>query len=120
MAGGDHRLSSLEVPGRLTENDKADLAASFQAVAIETVVDKTIMAYKEFKPAAVVIAGGVACNLELRRILKECLPLEMVYAPASLCTDNGAMIACLACHQVMQSKPPVDPFKLSINPSLSM
>ena len=120
LAGGDHRLSSLEVAGRLGDQVKADLAASFQLAAIETVVAKTVMAYKEFKPASVVIAGGVACNLELRRLLRERLPLEMVYAPPSLCTDNGAMIACLACHQVMLDRPPVNPFNLSIDPSLSM
>ena len=120
LAGGDHRLSSLEVAERLPDPARADLAASFQIAAVETVVDKTVLAYEEYRPASVVIAGGVACNLELRRLLSERLPLEMVYAPPSLCTDNGAMIACLACHQVMRSRPPIDPYSLAIDPSLSM
>ena len=120
LAGGDHKMSSLLVADKLTNQLKADLAASFQIVAVETVVDKTMLAYKELKPASVVIAGGVACNEELRRLLKARLPLEIVYAPPSLCTDNGAMIACLACYQVMGNRPPIDPFKLEINPSLSM
>ncbi|MYB40334.1 tRNA (adenosine(37)-N6)-threonylcarbamoyltransferase complex transferase subunit TsaD [Candidatus Saccharibacteria bacterium] len=120
LAGGDHRLSSLEVADSLPDQARADLAASFQMAAVETVVDKTVIAYEEYRPASVVIAGGVACNLELRRLLNERLPLEMIYAPPSLCTDNGAMIACLACHQVMRSRPPVDPYSLTINPSLSM
>lgn len=120
LAGGDHRLSSLEVAGRLPDQAKADLAASFQLAAVETVVDKTTLAYKECRPKSVVIAGGAACNAELRRLLSERLPLEMVYAPPSLCTDNGAMIACLACHQAMRRLPPADPYELAIDPSLSM
>lgn len=120
LAGGDYRLSSLEIAGRLNDRTKADLAASFQRVAVETVIEKTVEAYRVFKPASVVIAGGVACNLELRRLLKEKLPLDITYAPPGLCTDNGAMIACLACHQAMLARPPADPFKLEINPSLSM
>ncbi len=120
LAGGDYRMSSLIIADKLTKQSKADLAASFQATAVATVVDKTVSAYEEFRPASVVIAGGVACNEELRRRLKKSLPLEVVYAPPSLCTDNGAMIACLACYQVMGNRPPIDPFKLEINPSLSM
>ena len=120
LVGADHRLSSLEIPNKLDEPTKANLAASFQQVAIETVVDKTIEAYVEFQPASVVIAGGVACNLELRSQLRDRLPIEIVYAPPSLCTDNGAMIACLACYQVMEGIQPINPFEININPSLSM
>ena len=120
LAGGDWRLPSLEIASLLKDNDKADLAASFQAAAVKAALDKTLLAFDKYQPAAVVIAGGVACNLELRRQLSHCLPLEISYAPASLCTDNGAMIACLACHQVMAQQAPIDPFKLTIEPSLSM
>ena len=38
------------------------------------------------------LAGGVAANKRLRARLKETLP-NVYYAPAELCTDNGAMIA---------------------------
>ena len=85
LAGGDYRLSSLAIADKLDEQTKADLAASFQSVAVDTVIDKTVLAYREFKPASVIIAGGVACNLELRRRLQARLPLEIVYAPPSLC-----------------------------------
>ena len=120
LVGADYRLASLEIAGRLNAKQIADLAASFQRVAVETVVDKTIAAYHEFSPASVVIAGGVAANQELRRHLAEVLPIEIDYAPPVLCTDNGAMIACLACHQVLAQQKPVDPYKLAINPSLKM
>ena len=120
LAGGDWRLSSLAVAPKLSRATKADLAASFQAAAVQTLVDKTILAYKEYAPASVVIAGGVACNEELRRLLKTSLPIGIDYAPPNLCTDNGAMMACLACYHVMEKQPPIDPFKITINPSLSM
>ena len=120
LAGGDHTLPSTEIAPLLNSKMKADLAASFQQRAVATMVDKTMLAYEEFQPASVVIAGGVACNLELRRQLKERLPIEIDYAPINLCTDNGAMIACLACHQAMIQKEPINPYKIEINPSLSM
>jgi N6-L-threonylcarbamoyladenine synthase len=93
--GADYRMPSYELPQRLSERQKKDIAASFQRVAIETVVDKTIQAYNEYKPASVVIAGGVAANQELRKQLKERLPIDINYAPPALCTDNGPMIATL-------------------------
>ncbi|MCY4088853.1 MAG: tRNA (adenosine(37)-N6)-threonylcarbamoyltransferase complex transferase subunit TsaD [Candidatus Saccharibacteria bacterium] len=120
LAGGDYSLSSLEVAKHLDLSTRANLAASFQRAAVTTLVDKTIKAYQEFKPHSVVIAGGVACNQELRRILKHQLPINIIYAPAHLCTDNGAMIACLACYQVMENLKPINPFEITIDPSLSM
>lgn len=120
LAKGDHTLSSLKIASLLSMQNKADLAASFQEVAVNTLIDKTLLAYQQFQPSSVVIAGGVACNLRLRQLLSNKLAIEIVYAPPSLCTDNGAMIACLACHLVMSKKEPLDPLKLSIKPSLSM
>ena len=82
-------------------------------------VDKTMTAYEEFAPKTVVIAGGVAANTELRRQLQEKLPISINYAPISLCTDNGAMIAALG-YYAAQHKSPDNPFKLDINPSLTL
>lgn len=118
--GADYRTPSTELPQRLTERQKLDIAASFQRVAVETVVDKTIKAYDEFKPASVVIAGGVAANQELRKQLKERLPIGINYAAPALCTDNGAMIATLGCYKAMQNAAPADPYSLDIQPNLSM
>lgn len=118
--GEDFTFPSTKLPERLTEAQKADIAAVFQRVAIETVVDKTIMAYEEFKPASVVIAGGVAASPELRRQLSEQLPLPIEYADPKLCTDNGAMIATLGCYKAELEQPPADPYRLDIAPNLSM
>lgn len=110
---------SFELRSLLNDKVRNDLAASFQKIAAKTVVDKTIMAYKEFQPASVVIGGGVAANMELRSQLKQLLPIEIEYASPSLCTDNAAMIASLAYFQAQHSKP-VDPYSLEIEPSLRM
>ena len=110
-----YKLSEL-----LSEAQKADIAASFQRVAIETVVDKTLLAYEEFQPKSVVIAGGVAANQELRRQLTDRLPLPIAYTDPKLCTDNGAMIATLGCFKMKLSAQPTDPYTLEIMPNLSM
>src|SRR5690606_23342891 len=65
--GETHKFPSFEIAGRLSEQQKADIAASFQRVAVETVVDKTLLATEELTPSSVVIGGGVASSHELRR-----------------------------------------------------
>jgi N6-L-threonylcarbamoyladenine synthase len=120
QVGKDFSLPSTALPGLLNDTQKADIAASFQRVAVETVVDKTLLAYEEFKPACVVIAGGVAANAELRRQLRERLPQPIAYTDIKLCTDNGAMIAALGCFKAMRDQPTADPQTLEIAPNLSM
>jgi N6-L-threonylcarbamoyladenine synthase len=119
ICGKGHDFPSTQLAALLSGSQRNDIAASFQRVAIETLVDKTIQAYNDFKPASVVIAGGVAANQELRRQLTERLPIDIAYAPISLCTDNAAMIASLAYFQA-QRKEACDPYSLEVVPSLSM
>lgn len=118
--GKDFTFPSKDLASALNEAQKADIAAVFQRIAIETVVDKTIQAFEEFSPASVVIAGGVAASSELRRQLKERLPIEINYQDVKLCTDNGAMIAALGCFKAMLGQPVADPYTLDIQPNLSM
>ena len=118
--GADFTLPSKELPERLNDTQKADFAASFQRVAVETVVDKAMEAFAEFVPKSVVIAGGVAANGELRRQLSERLPIPIAYTDFKLCTDNGAMIATLGCFKAMNGQPAADPYTLDIAPNLSM
>ncbi len=120
MIGEDYTFPSKNLPQRLSEAQKADIAAVFQRVAIETVVDKTIEAYEEFSPASVVIAGGVAASPELRKQLAERLPITIQYQDPKLCTDNGAMIAALGAFKMKLGQPTADPYSLNIQPNLSM
>ncbi len=117
--GVDHTFPSKDLPERVSDSLRADVAASFQRVAVETLVEKTLLAYHDYSPASVVIAGGVAANQELRAQLRAALPIDIEYAPMSLCTDNAAMIASLA-YFMAQSVQPADPLSLEAIPALSM
>lgn len=116
----DHTFPSFEIAPLLSEQQKADIAASFQFTAVQTVVDKAVMAFNEFSPKSVIIAGGVAANQELRKQLQERLPINVEYTDMKLCTDNGAMIAALGCFTAQAGIEPVDPYSLDIVPNLSM
>ena len=75
----------------------ADIAASFQEAVVDVLVKKTLAAAKETGVERVLLAGGVAANARLREKFAEVCEkagLALFYPPASLCTDNAAMIAC--------------------------
>lgn len=120
LIGEDYNFPSYKLPERLSEAHKANIAASFQRVACETIVDKAVLAFEEFAPASVVLAGGVAASQELRRQLSARIPLPIEFPDIKLCTDNGAMIATLGCFKAMNSVKPADPYALDIAPNLSM
>lgn len=117
--GVGYDFPSHQLPERVSDVLRADIAASFQRIAVETLVDKAEKAFHDHSPASVVIAGGVAANQELRRQLSDRLPLAIEYAPINLCTDNAAMIASLG-YYYAQKNEPTDPRDLEIVPSLSM
>lgn len=118
--GENHTFPSFELSERLSEVQKANIAASFQRIAVETVVDKTILAYEEFAPKSVVIGGGVSASPELRKQLSMRLPIHIDYTDPRLSTDNGAMIATLGCFQAIHGLPTSDSYSLTPNPNLSM
>lgn len=117
--GKDFTFPSHELPALVDDELRRNMAASFQYTAIKTLVNKTKKAFDNFQPASVVIAGGVAANQELRRQLREALPIDIEYAPIQLCTDNAAMIATLGYFR-SQIDESTDPYDLEVQPSLSM
>ena len=85
-----------------TDQEKFDLAASFQKTIIEILFKKTKIAFKEFekqinpKEKKFVVAGGVAANKEIRNMLINLCEAENykpIFPPIELCGDNAAMIA---------------------------
>ena len=85
-----------------TEQEKYDLAASFQKTIEDILYKKTKIAFKEFeqenkpKEKKFVIAGGVASNKRIRSMLiKLCEEndYQSIFPPIELCCDNAAMIA---------------------------
>jgi N6-L-threonylcarbamoyladenine synthase len=120
IVGKSHDFPSFEIAPLLSEKQKVDIAASFQYTAVATVVDKAMLAFEEFEPKSVIIAGGVAASPELRRQLAERLPIAIAYTDPKLCTDNGAMIAACGSFLASQNQPVSDPYTLDIAPNLSM
>lgn len=79
------------------KHTKSDIAASFQKVAVDTLLYKVNLAYKKFRFDKLVVAGGVACNSYLReRFLNELPSIRVFFPSNALCTDNGAMVAYAA------------------------
>jgi N6-L-threonylcarbamoyladenine synthase len=70
-----------------------DVAASFQAALVDTLVEKTARAAKEFDVTEIMMAGGVSANQALRQAMRKEADLPVRYPPLNLCTDNAAMIA---------------------------
>ena len=69
-----------------------DLAASFQAVAVKSLVQTTVRAAEDLGRETVVVSGGVAANVALREAFMQ-TGLRVVFPGNGLNTDNGAMIA---------------------------
>lgn len=78
----------------LTEQQVADLAASFQEAVVDSLVAKTRLALDQTMESTLCVGGGVAANLRLREKLAQMakeMNVELHIAPPSLCTDNAVM-----------------------------
>ena len=83
------------------------MAASFQQAVIDVVCQKAVDAAVKGGHGKLVLAGGVASNSKLRQELKlrcERESIGLYIPPASLCTDNGAMIGCAAYYKYKEGK----------------
>ncbi len=105
----DFSLSGLKTAVRLeaekiaplSDQDVADLAASFQLAVVEMVTDRLRHGLRMFRerfgaPTALVASGGVAANQAIRDALLDVAlqdQVPLVVPPPALCTDNAAMIA---------------------------
>ncbi len=89
--------------GPVTDQDIADVCASFQRAISRTLRDRVGRGLKRFRAdfasvdqPALVVAGGVAANQTLRRTLQSLCDehgFRFIAPPLQLCTDNAAMIA---------------------------
>ncbi len=95
------RDSVVTEKGGLTEQDQADLCASFQAAVVDVLAEKTRRAIDLYlaetpQTPLLAVAGGVAANTAIRaRLETVCsdLGVQFTAPPLALCTDNAAMIA---------------------------
>lgn len=86
----------VERRGELGAQDVADVAASFEAAAVEVLLARTRRALEEQSLARLAVVGGVAANARLRAALAQVAREDgflLALPPPALCTDNAAMIA---------------------------
>lgn len=103
--GFDFSFSGLKTAVRraieandVDDDDIADMAASFQAAAVEVLVERSRKAVRAqgAKAKRLVVAGGVAANKALSSALSRMADDEgvsLIVPPVGLCTDNAAMVA---------------------------
>jgi N6-L-threonylcarbamoyladenine synthase len=90
---GENKVASM------TPRQIADIAASFQAAAVDVLVEKTRRAVVRVGAKTILLGGGVAANSALREAMQALAAREnvrLMIAPKRLCTDNAAMVASLA------------------------
>lgn len=87
----------------LSEQDQRDLAASFQAVAFQDIINKTQAAARKWDCRSLFFGGGVTANQALRQGFANQLPdYQLYWPPPHLSLDNAAMIAGLGYHQFLR------------------
>lgn len=118
---------SYELAQKLSEQQRADFAASFQETAARVLVDKLKMALRAHPEAkTVVLAGGVSANKVLREkaqeelILSQNEALRLFFPDVKLAGDNGAMVGAAAYFEVMSGVEPTDPYSLDIMPRVEI
>ena len=97
----------------------ADVAASFVAACMDVLAGKCRAAIEEFRPASLIVVGGVSASPQLRaRMLALCNEKGVALAlpPAEWSPDNGAMIAMATFDYLSQN---ADKY-LEVNPNLRL
>jgi N6-L-threonylcarbamoyladenine synthase len=82
-------------PPALSESQLLDVAASFQAACVETLIEKLKRAVRKTGARSIVVGGGVSANHGLRQALAK-LSIPAYLPPLRYCMDNAAMSAGLA------------------------
>ena len=92
--------SSIDSPDRLKE-DGPVLASFFQSV-IDVLIHKTFNAAEAYGLNNISVSGGLAASRKLRLAFEAESArkgVKLFYPPPNLCTDNAAMVTCLAAHR---------------------
>ncbi len=95
---GENKVDSM------TEQQIADIAASFQKTVVDVLVKKTKLAAEKIGAKSILLGGGVAANTALRTALRQMCdtavpPQKLLVASKRYCTDNAVMVASLAYHK---------------------
>ncbi|MDR5659812.1 tRNA (adenosine(37)-N6)-threonylcarbamoyltransferase complex transferase subunit TsaD [Serpentinicella sp. ANB-PHB4] len=98
-----------------------DVAASFQKAVVEVLTEKAIRCAQDKEVNTIVLAGGVAANSGLRDSLKKACDgnsIDFKYPSLKLCTDNAAMIGCVAYYNYLRGQR--SPLNLNAVPNLKI
>jgi N6-L-threonylcarbamoyladenine synthase len=96
----------------------ADMAASFQAAAIDILLIKIKQAIQQTDAQRLIVVGGVAANKLLRDRVTAELGIDVFMPPFKYCIDNGAMIAAAGDSLYKHGK--FGDFTMTPNPSLAL
>jgi N6-L-threonylcarbamoyladenine synthase len=91
-----HVTMRREQEGQLSDQEIADICASFQRVVVTTLVHRTFTAAQRHGARSVGVAGGVSANSRLRADIKaygDAREIPTFVPSLQLSTDNAAMIA---------------------------
>lgn len=125
---------SYELARMLTEQQRADFAASFQKTACEILLEKLGIALERYLEArSVVVAGGVSASAVLKQKVLEALlgvseaknefvsgaregGLRVFFPERRFAGDNAAMVGAAAYFEIQAGVEPTDPYELDIMP----
>ena len=109
---------SYELQKHLSEQQISDFAASFQATAVNILIQKLKKASQIYPVKSILIAGGVSANQELRNQLQHTFAKthQVFFPEPKLSTDNGAMVASAAYYSIQSGEAASDPYDLDISP----
>jgi N6-L-threonylcarbamoyladenine synthase len=102
-------LQRVEIAGRLSSEDVANIAAGFQESVVEVLVRKTLEAADAAGAASVAVVGGVAANRALRERMSAEASRPLFMSAPEFSTDNAAMIAAAGHFVPPAAQSDVDP-----------
>ncbi|MEE8434669.1 MAG: tRNA (adenosine(37)-N6)-threonylcarbamoyltransferase complex transferase subunit TsaD [bacterium] len=122
VAGKNRRPGSVRVTRAAKEGTlEGPLLAAFFAAVCDVLVAKTLCAAREFGVDTVTLSGGLAASAKLRERFQEACAeagLRLLVPPPGLCTDNAAMVGCLAAFRYEAGR--LDDLSLEGYPNLPM
>ena len=101
------------------KNNRSHIAASYQEIIIDTLLNRLTKVYKKTKIDNISITGGVAANNRFRekaKLLSHNLNTSIYFPPLKYCTDNAAMIAKASYQKLLSGLN--SPLDLEPNPNL--
>ena len=112
-------LYEVQKQTAVTDQLKADFAASIQQAIIDTLIGKTEKAIQEYKPQTIMLGGGVAANQNLREEFTKLARRykTLVSIPKfEYCTDNAAMIG-LAAYYKYRNQEQIETTSFQVDPN---